>query len=172
MPSGGFISVSFKVEGQKEISRNLATWGAKIETMAPAWERVADDLEGDFALNMAQEGGYFGTFSKWAPLKPSTVKDRTRKGYGGAHPILWRTGALANSLFKGAGSHVRKVGDNSLEVGSDLFYAGFHQSGTRKMVARKVVGISSKRRTEIVKRLNEYIMDIARQQGLDTSGGE
>lgn len=70
----------------------------------------------------AVEGGlqeWFDTQGdgSWAALRPSTVKDRTRKGYAG-HPDLVRTGELRAALTeRGAPGHKFVVGPQSVEVG-------------------------------------------------------
>lgn len=171
MPAGGFITIS--VTGLAENRRRLATWGTKIETLAPAWEQIAADLRGDFAAQFAQQGGYYGKASKWAPLRPSTVKDRERKGYMGTWPILFRTGTLMSSLFDPAGpDHIEQVTATSLTIGTANPYAIFHQAGTVKMVARPIVGISWTRGPAIVRRLNFYVQMTAAAAGVEMTGGD
>lgn len=53
----------------------------------------------------------------WAALRPSTIKDRARKGYAG-EPDLVRTGELRAALTeRGAPGHKFLVGPQSIEVG-------------------------------------------------------
>lgn len=171
MPSGGYITIS--VTGLAENRRRLATWGTKIESLAPAWQQVAEDLRGDFASQFASQGGFYGKSSKWAPLMPATVKDRERKGYLGTWPILIRTGALISSLINPDDSaHIEQITDTSLVIGTNYFTAPFHQLGTVKMVSRPVVGLSWKRKSAIVKRLNDFVQAQAAAAGVEMTGGD
>src|SRR6185437_13391893 len=175
---GGFITVTIAGGDQFQIkARQIATWGMSVSSLEPAWTEVGEDLMADFARNMIQGGGFFGGGSRWPPLAPSTIKDKQRKGFGGM-PIMWRTGALAESLAdKGAEGNVFQAGADYVVVGSSLFYAKFHQSGSRKqkltttvtrvtggyklgaasvalLPQRMLVGISWTRKSLILRRLN------------------
>lgn len=66
----------------------------------------------------------------WAPWRPSTAARRK----GGS--LLQDTGALMGGIHK-------SVAGDTLTVGSGVFYGAFHQFGTRKMVARPFLGLSS-----------------------------
>lgn len=190
----GFITITITGQEQLQLkARQLATWGMRMQTLAPAFELIGQDLLGDFAQNMVREGGFFGRDSRWPPLAPSTIKEKQRLGYG-AMPMLWRTGALAASLAeKGAPGNIFEVGANYVAVGSSIPYAIFHQRGSRRtktvvnslrvevprhrrfstvavLPRRQIVGISWSRRSLILRRLNEYVQEQARQAGLAMFG--
>lgn len=177
MPAGGFLDITFEVSGQEPIQRKLATFGARIENMAPAWEEVGTALMLDFMENFHEEGGVFGrgTWAQWQPLRPSTVADRRRLGYPGEHPILVREGdLLASVTIRGAAGNVFEVGANSLVLGTTDRKAKYHQFGTRRMPARKIVGISAQRagrqgrEGSIVGMLNAYVKRQIQEQGLSS----
>jgi phage gpG-like protein len=168
--SGGFIRITFQIDGLKEIRRRLASWGASIQTLEPAWTDVGNAISADFMLNMIGEGGVFSKASRWAQLKPATVADRIRQGYGGDHPILQRTGDLARSLAPGGANNIFQTAPNSLTVGTSDPKAGYHQYGTRRMVARPVVGLSFTRRSLIVRTLGDYVRAQASAQGFIPTG--
>lgn len=181
----------------KVLARQLATWGMFMRSLEPAFEQIGEDLLGDFARNMLYEGGTFMTGvrggSRWPPLAPSTIKEKQRLGYG-AEPMLWRTGALARSLSeKGGPGNIFRAGADYVVVGSSLFYAPFHQNGSRSMKTvtntlrvdvprewrfsevkvlpqRMIVGISWVRKSGIARRLNAYVQEMARRAGLMTFG--
>ena len=174
MPTGGFISLTFNYEGREGVetmTRKFMTWGAEIRDLSEPLEQIGEDLLGDFAANMVTEGGFFAPGGSWTPLAPSTVRQRTRLGYGGASPMLWRTGGLAQSLAtRSAPGNVFEVTPTTLRVGSEVFYAGYHQRGTRKMPRRQIVGINWQRRSAIVKRMGDYVRETARRQGIAVEG--
>lgn len=168
--SGGFVRITFQIDGLKEIRRRIASWGASIQTLEPAWDDVGKGVSADFMLNMIGEGGVF-TRKMWPQLAASTVADRLRLGYGGTNPILQRTGALALSLEPGGPGNVFQTTPNSLTIGTSIWYAGFHQKGAPRahIPARPIVGISFARRSLIVRTLGDYVREQARQQGFDVS---
>lgn len=162
MSNAGFITIT--VTGAEEVTRRLATWGQQISDLTPAWDLIADDLLGDWMQNILAEGGAYGA---WAPLRPSTIAERIRKGYGGDHPIMWRTGWLLRSLSaRGQPNNIVQTTPTSLTLGSSVPYAGYQHEGTRKMVARPLIGVTWKEQAQIVNRLNTYIQDQVRQAGL------
>ncbi len=163
---GQYGFVTLQVTGAAAKRRKFATWGETIHSLAPAWELIAEDLRNDAANQFTAEGGVFRT-GHWAPLRPATVKDRQRKGYPGAHPILQRRGDLLQSLTQqGATGHTEEITATSLTFGTRYPTAAFHQFGTRKMAARQILGISWQRQSGIVQRLNEYIQQTIRGAGL------
>lgn len=174
MANGGFIDITIEFEGTQGpevVQRKLATWGQRIQTLAPAWQVIGEALLGDFAVNMVAEGGMFADGRKWAPLALSTAAERERLGYGGEHPIEYRTGLLAESLAtQGALGNVFEVAPDSLVVGSDLEYAGWQQDGTSRMPARRLVGLSRRRVAAITRELGDFVREQARQAGLNVTG--
>lgn len=175
----GFLNVSVSISGL-EIIPQLTTFGVAISDLSPAFEQIGHDLQDDFMANFVQQGGLFGMTSRsylgadagpWKPLAASTIQERIRLGFG-PEPILWRTGALMESLTdRDADGAIFDVGPDHLTVGSDLFYAGFHQEGTSKMPARPMVGLSWTRGQAIKNRLRAFVYEQVRAAGLSMSGG-
>lgn len=151
----GFIEISITDAngGLTALPRRIATWGRQISDLSPAFEQIGADLRDDFMRNITGAGSFFGP---WAPLAATTVRRRLAEGTG-AEP-LWRTGTLLRSLADvGHPDHIHIVTPTSLTEGTRLYYAGFHQSGTRRMPARKIVGITWTRQQQIVRRIEEYV---------------
>lgn len=122
------------------------------EPLKKSKKRLSEDLDRNFQQQGAliQGGGFTrpgGAFANlgpattrggaWAPLAESTRRDRERKGYNGARPILERTGKLRKG-FK------VKVVKEKLSATNTVSYAKYHQFGTSKMPARKILGFSDK----------------------------
>lgn len=74
----------------------------------------------------------------WPPLAPSTRKQKQRDGTY-KKGTLRRTDALFNSLRAGGANNVRRVVNGIVQVGSNDPKLKFHQNGTSKMPARKVI---------------------------------
>lgn len=85
----------------------------------------------------------------WPPRKDSK-----------AHPLLILTGKLMNSAVGPGGDHVEIITPTSLEFGTDLYYADYHQFGTSRISARPFMGVSG----EIVQECGKILMDYAAQE--------
>lgn len=167
MPDG-FIDVTIQFEGQAALIGKFATWGRAIGDLTPAWEKVGYRLQDDWREQFMTEGNWLGAgiAPPWLPLRPATVADRLRKGFG-AGPILRRTGMLAASAtVRGAAWNVFEVGPDHVTVGTQAPYAGFHQRGTRKMPPRKFIGLKWTTRSDVLSILDAYVRQQAAAAGL------
>lgn len=163
--------------------RQLETFGVALsgDGLMRVWEQVGYDLEADFMSNMIGEGRLafqatatgrmragFGGRGGWAQLAESTVRERERLGYGGAHPILFREGNLATALAeRGAEGNIFELSPTGISAGTDLYYAGFHQDGTRKMPARPIVGLTRDRQSNVLRTINEFVIEQVRAAALN-----
>lgn len=124
--------------------------------------KVSDAVRQGFAESFAREGSAVG---RWAQLADSTVLERVKAGYAGAHPILVREGSLrASYVDRDAEGHVSEFGATAtgwmLEEGSEHELAGFHATGTRRMPARPVMPLSAQAEARIGSVL-EFIVEQA-----------
>ena len=118
-----------------EVRRGLQRLIAAGADLSPAMRVIATHLADRAEDAFEQETSPTG--QPWPPLKPATVKERTRKGYT---PIkrLQRTGTLVRSILADW--------DNRTAVaGTNLIYAAPHQFGSdkRNIPARPFLGIST-----------------------------
>jgi phage virion morphogenesis protein len=90
----------------------------------------------------------------WAPRKVSSIprgrSARARHIRGGSGTLLLDTGRLRNSIAS-------KVYGFTAEVGTNVFYGLYHQKGTRKMVARRFLGINEADAREIEQAISRYL---------------
>lgn len=128
--------ISFELEGGEDFERVQLV----LEELAG---RVEGGLGADYAgpaisAEIAKLGReWFDTEGQgtWPPLAPSTVRDRLRQGYGGAHPILQRTKRLYYSISdprgRGSADAVVIMQPSNLEQGTLVPYARYHMGGPR-----------------------------------------
>ena len=103
--------------------------------------------ERDIAANFRE--GRRSTGSKWPPRK---------RKY--AHPILIKTGKLLRSTSReGADGHLEHVGARTAYSGTTVFYAGFHQFGTRLLPARQFEEITDAAVDEMGEQLADWLLD-------------
>lgn len=95
---------------------------------------VPQAIQGEYRVNFARQGSGSGG---WAPLKPATIADRRRRGYG-AGPILQRTGEYMRSFTDGD-TNVRSEGDSVVfEAGSQHKLVDILNNGAGAIPARPV----------------------------------
>jgi phage gpG-like protein len=111
---------------------------------------VQDDAQRAFDT----EGRFYG--KGWKALKPSTVRERIRKGYG-AGPILNRTGRLRGNAL------VRRTGRSSVEIWNIDSNAKYHQFGTKNMPERTVLTTTSETQEAIVMTFVNYIVGLIKK---------
>lgn len=109
---------------------------------------IGDTLEGEFVDNFAEEGGRLN--DPWAELAKSTQDERRRLGYGAAHPILLRTGKLRDGFRK-------QVTKNMVRVYNVVDYFKYHQLGTPKMPARRMIVFPERLKQEVIASFTKFI---------------
>lgn len=137
-------------DNSETVEKALEAFESALADNRPALAEIADDFREMISEQFATEGRAGGT--PWAPLALRTL--RRRRGAGST--ILYSTGALERSFLDPlAAGRVEELEEQSLTLGSNLPYARYHQTGTRRMPARPIVvlsGARSERWMEIVRR--------------------
>jgi phage gpG-like protein len=139
--------------GGVAISRDVSLAGlpAELQKLAIAgeidWGPSLRDVN-VFATGKAKEAfvQQRGPLGKWPPLKRARnrAKDRRAAKKGGVQKILIDSALLMNSYssVSSVRGGVREFRKFSVETGSVVNYAGFHDQGTRNMPARPAVGVT------------------------------
>jgi len=110
-----------------------------------------------------------GDGPKWTELRPYTIRERLRLGYG-ASPMLYRTGKLFRSYTEEFDpDHSQRFRSTrtgwEMEFGSDDYRAGWHEGGTRRMPARPVLFLGHRAQDAISREFNRLFNLILEQAG-------
>ena len=109
-----------------------------LQAFTTGRQSMMNDMVGSILIvqkeAFATQGGAFG--KPWARLAASTVRDKTKKGFGGK-PILERTGTLKKRTTRA------KVTPELGEIINATPYAKYHQYGTSKMPQRKILDVKN-----------------------------
>lgn len=144
---------------------------AMIERFAnptPAMQdEVGDAVRQGFYRSFNWQGSAGGA---WAPLAPSTVSDRIRRGYPGTRPILVRSGQYQRTFTdRGNPDHVQRIERTAsgwaLLVGSDDERAPWHEFGTARMPARPVTILQDIDERHILDALDSILARIEANRG-------
>lgn len=117
--------------------------------LRPVWNEVGEDFANEFKEDFSENGARIG--ESWAALKPSTLMQKARLGFGGL-PTLVRTGALRDSF------RVLDIGNLFVKIGTTVDYSIYHQMGTKFMPKRPVVGFPVAFRGKLAQKVADYLM--------------
>jgi len=113
------------------IKRMVREMGERAQDVSPAWDALLTWFSEQNFEQWLSRGSRYHTH--WAPLAPSTLAEKFRKGLP-LHPLI-RTGKLVNSLAHRP-LKVEHMTGSQVTAGTDVPYAKFHQTGTRYMPRR------------------------------------
>lgn len=119
----------------------------------PAWKIVRVLVSSETKLNFARGQTPDGT--PWAPLK----RPSKRRGGKSAKPLRDKGLLMASVSGAGAG-HVEETSKTAFVFGTNLDYADFHQSGTRRIPRREFLGLTPK----MIERIAGMVADVAVKQ--------
>lgn len=128
------MKIDTRVAGFAEARRRLQAMKARAANMIPAWEELLRWWARENRKHFTTRGGRWLT--PWKPLSPRTIRWKRAHGYP-ADPLI-RTGKMADQLTNRPLGFERLT-PYSVDAGTRLRRAYFHQSGTRHMPARKLV---------------------------------
>ena len=99
-------------------------YSKRVENLNNFWRQYALPLLQEEIKGVFESQGY----SKWPPRKMPAP-----------HPLLRDTGKLYNSWTKsGAAGNITRISKKSLQFGTNIEYAKYHEYGTSKMPARPI----------------------------------
>lgn len=142
------INLKVTIKGDTVINRKLANMGIVIKDLRPVFGRFRKILVNEWADNFKKEGSYKGA---WANLSERTNKDRIRKGYSPAHPILRRSGNLLAGVLGRNNNSINVMQKQRAEFGvkgSKAVYAD---------EARNFITISNNTKESLIKVIQEAL---------------
>lgn len=149
--------LNLTISGETQILSALSRFGEYAEDLTHPFEEMATDFKQIEAKRFAAQG------PGWAPLSHDYAMWKAAR-YG-SKPILQREGHLLGSLTGGAG-FVKEITATGMVLGTSVKYARFHQKGTGRMPARKVVDFEAADRTRWAKILQRHLVAAARKANL------
>lgn len=86
---GGEVEYRFADNRKTDLVRKVEHFGQAVRDWSPVFQAFGPYMLRSISRNFEAEGRP----GRWAPLRPATIRERIREGYG-AGPILVRTGRL------------------------------------------------------------------------------
>jgi phage gpG-like protein len=150
---------SFEVAGVKEFDRAFNRVGEHISDLRPVWDKIERTFYKIEREQFDSEGSH-GRTGKWAAITRPYAKRKAQK-YG-VQPILRASGKMAKSLTGNTSDTVLIKEKDEFGIGTRLFYAAFHQTGTNKMPARPPISFSDDDRRTLQKEMQKGLLEIIR----------
>ena len=150
------MKIEFQVDGVAETIAAFAEVQGGIADLRKnaTWLRVQQAYYKVVKSIFASEGGR----SKWAALS-SPYKEIKQKKYGNM-PILQRTKRLYKSMTQMGGEAIVDKQATEMTLGSSVPYGGYHQRGTSKMPARKIIDFTDAQQAEILKPIGDSLRQL------------
>lgn len=145
------MRLQLELAGDKQLDRELLRFADRATDVRPAWAaimlRLAEAEKRQFDSEGQRASG------GWAPLAASTLARKQRLGLDPR--ILHATGRLAASLTAPlpGGDAIREALPLEMRFGTDVPYAGFHQTGTSRMPQRRPLETTEQDRRDMFVRL-------------------
>ncbi len=156
-PVAGMLGLTFEVAGVPQVARVLGVMMRSVRNLQPAWGEIADDFVKREKRLFQQQGSVQG-WDRWAALHPDYEKWKQTHGF--STRILVRTGAVERSLTTRHDRHaVFNAGPLRMEIGTSIPYAGYHQTGTRKMPKREPIRITDTQRRHWVHLIQQFLIE-------------
>lgn len=130
--------LTLEAAGLSELAQRFRDMRARAGDLSPAWGEFLNWWADTNVEHFASRGRRWR--SNWKPLAPSTVASKRREGLL-AEPLVAST-ALRGELT-GRPLGMERIEASSVEAGTDIAYARFHQFGTRRMPARRLINATA-----------------------------
>jgi len=165
-----FIALKHDRKNRGKLRRVFKAWDHVVRNFAYTLPAKAKEVVAHVIFNVFENEGFQ---NPWAPLTPSTQKERARLGYGPEHPILVREGTYMGAFIHSDSPYYvaeeTPTGENSyvLEIGTTNPLFPWHEKSTRFMPARPTTPIGDSSVSEaILEGLMDFILvlekDLAR----------
>lgn len=164
------MNFSISVDGTEKASRGFKNLSSLVRDFRPVWPEIHMYFLRATLEEFDAQGARGGT--TWKPLSPR-YKTWKEKKYPGK-PILVLTERLRRSFSVAGRKGVDQIYEEnplSLTMGTAIYYARYHQRGTKRMAARPIIQPTTKDMDRIVSRLYRFIERGARDAGFNPQTG-
>ena len=155
----GLFSLNITLEGEDTVVRRLRARVDRMRDLTPAWPQIDEVLRAIVRLQASSEGGRGG--APWQPLAKRTQDERRRLGYGPAHMMLQRTGALVRSLTSLTGDTITVHEAQYYAFGSADPKFKYHQSNQprARLPRRALLQLTADDKNDVVRPIRVYLRE-------------
>lgn len=143
---GATLTTVFDGKGAQETAQRVHHIQTQAQDFSPAFKLI-DALMMSGVQKSFSQGGHP---VRWHPLAEATQKQRVAQGYGGASPILVRSGTLKRGFRS-------KIGKHGYTIYNRVPYFPYQQFGTSTIPARPMVVVRANERNKIAGLLRAHL---------------
>jgi len=145
------VKIRIKIKNLEDVEDNLKNIKKRMKDLRPVWPRANESLKVYMIENFTAQGLPSGG---WSPLDVKYGAWKI-KNYPGA-PILVKSGGLFAKILQGPDLDGKATSARFSFAGE---IAKFHQYGTTKMPARKIIFSPEVWEKEVAGMIEEYVID-------------
>jgi phage gpG-like protein len=146
-------NISFELLGKEKVVSILTSLKSRVKNLSPAFRSISDNFRETEKKTFDNQG----RGKSWMPLS-STYAAWKAKHYPG-RPIMVLTGDLKRSLTSRDANHIERIRHQDMEIGTSDKKGIWHQKGTSKMPARKLISPTASDKMEWVNIIRSYIVE-------------
>lgn len=146
------FALSFSIEGEKQLSRNLLILADRIQDWTPAFRETASSLKAVFEEDVFKtQGGAIG--EHWSPLSAAYAHKKAQMYPGKG--ILEATGRMKSGFMA-------EFKSNYAKVWNEVEYFKYHQSNKprSKLPRRVMMKLDNSQKTMVIKIFQSYFHEI------------
>ena len=134
------LKLRLTIKGETRLAQAFNRLARSIQNYRPAWPAITALYRQMMSEQFESQGARGGR--RWVPLSPGYKrwKDIVAPGM----PILVLTGKMKASLIGKTSDTIEQFRPASVTLGTRIRYAGYHQTGTRRMPARPPIVLRSR----------------------------
>jgi len=138
---------------------------ATLANMRESFEEIHEDFL-EMEAGQFDSKGARGGVKQWKDLAPSTLIEKSRlmrMGLAISMDPLIRTGKLRESMIReGAEGNITRINADSMEMGTSIPYAVYHQKGGGNLPKREVIQLTNDDKKRWVNIIQKRIVRIIR----------
>lgn len=159
--------ITLEIDGEAQFDRVFKRIDLNLTDMRPIWEVVRDEFW-KIEADQFQSSGAAGASGKWKPLSKAYEKQKVNK-YGTfalLAGVLIASEAMYKSLTRQTGDSVVDIQKDGIAIGTKLARARHHQRGGGRLPQRKVIDLSEKQKTGMMKKIQKEMIAQMRKSGV------
>jgi phage gpG-like protein len=148
------MRITATVGNEVQFDREMLRFAERVgDLRITVWPAVTAEMARIWREHFAGEG--VGPAGRWPPLSANYARWKMRNFPG--KTILRRTDRMYRSLVGKTADSIHRPTADSLEIGTSVPYANFHQTGTGRMPARRIIDLNEVQKTRIMKAIHQSV---------------
>jgi len=151
------LNLRLTIRGETRLAQAFNRLARSIQNYRPAWPDITTVYRQMMSEQFESQGSRGGR--RWVPLSPAYKRWKDIVAPG--QPILVLGGKMKASMVGKTSDTIEQFRPSSVTLGTRIRYAGYHQTGTRRMPARPPIVL----RPRDIKAMTEVMVNQSAEYG-------